>query len=112
LINLADNALYSTPKSGFTAIDHTETSTVLSTDNVLLTSSGILCAKSFCGCSGSEDPQTLTSLPVAADVTEIAIDCEHFIVEEEPRLGTRALLYFFARPGLRPASQVDHVICQ
>jgi hypothetical protein len=32
----------------------------------------------------------------AADVTEIAIDCGHFIVEEEPRLGARALLNFFA----------------
>jgi hypothetical protein len=65
LINLADNELYSTPKPGFTAIDHTETSTVLSTDNIALTSSGILCAMSFSGYSGSEDPQTLTSLPVA-----------------------------------------------
>jgi len=32
----------------------------------------------------------------AADVTEVAIDCGHFIVEEEPRLGTNALLDFFA----------------
>jgi len=32
----------------------------------------------------------------AADVTEIAIDCGHFIVEEEPRLGASALVDFFA----------------
>jgi hypothetical protein len=36
LINLADNELYSTPKLDLTAIDHTETSIVLSTDNIAL----------------------------------------------------------------------------
>jgi haloacetate dehalogenase len=30
------------------------------------------------------------------DVTEIAIDCGHFIVEEEPRLTASALVDFFA----------------
>jgi hypothetical protein len=42
LINLANNGLHSTPKLAFTAIDQTETSTVLSTDNTALTSSGSL----------------------------------------------------------------------
>jgi len=32
----------------------------------------------------------------AVDVTEIAIDCGHFIVEEEPRLAANALVDFFA----------------
>jgi haloacetate dehalogenase len=32
----------------------------------------------------------------ATDVTEIAIDCGHFIVEEEPRLAASALVDFFA----------------
>jgi haloacetate dehalogenase len=31
----------------------------------------------------------------AADVTEVAIDCGHFIVEEKPRLATSALVDFF-----------------
>jgi hypothetical protein len=36
LINLANNGLHSTPKLAFTVIDQTETSTVLSTDNIAL----------------------------------------------------------------------------
>ena len=32
----------------------------------------------------------------AADVTEMPIDCGHFIVEEEPQLAARALIDFFA----------------
>ena len=31
----------------------------------------------------------------AADVTEMPIDCGHFIVEEEPQLAARALIDFF-----------------
>ena len=32
----------------------------------------------------------------AADVTEMPIDCGHFIVEEEPQLAAQALIEFFA----------------
>lgn len=34
----------------------------------------------------------------ADDVSEVAIDCGHFIVEEEPQLAAEAMLEFFAKP--------------
>jgi haloacetate dehalogenase len=34
----------------------------------------------------------------ADDVSEVAIDCGHFIVEEEPQLAARAMLDFFSAP--------------
>jgi len=76
LIDLADNELYSTPKLDLTAIDHTETATVLSTDNIAVTSSGIFCATSFPG--RSPDPDLKLRIAATGPTTISALSRDGF----------------------------------